>query len=518
MVARKASKRYTIASLDISGMSSADMEHQIAQLAKLMRAEEHESVAAKCRDLLDTMPGHPVVTNILGVTLFKLGEGARAVSLLSDLVREHADYAFAHHNLGNVLSGLGRHDEAVKAHKRAIALQDGHAEMYNSLAAAQEALEAIADGYESACKAVQLDPQEPSHAKRAATLAGRLGRWEEALELLQEASGVAPSDPELQVAIAQVLTQLGRGEAALEAFNRAAALEPDMIGIYTGLGRLWDRYELPSKAEAAYREATARHPASTQAAAMLADFLHQQERLDEARQAYQRCLELDPQDEQARHFLAALSGDKTTSAPMKYVQDLFDGYAPNFERSLVGKLGYDGPSMLSRLVREVAGADRRFAAMLDLGCGTGLMGQAMRGQVDHLCGIDLSANMIREARAKEVYDRLEIGDLLAFLRSEGAGFDLFTAADVLIYLGELDAFFSSLAASAPAGALVVFSTELHLGDGVALRPSGRFAHADGYIRQQAAKAGFDVLHCGTFDLRREGDEMLTGGSYVLRRP
>ena len=39
----------------------------------------------------------------------------------------------------------------------------------------------------------------------------------------------------------------------------------------------------------------------------------------------------------------------------------------------------------------------RFAAMLDLGCGTGLAGAAFRAEVGHLTGIDLSAAMIAQA-------------------------------------------------------------------------------------------------------------------------
>ena len=48
----------------------------------------------------------------------------------------------------------------------------------------------------------------------------------------------------------------------------------------------------------------------------------------------------------------------------------------------------------------------RFGTMLDLGCGTGLAGEAFRPHVDWLEGVDLSPGMIAQARKKTIYDRL----------------------------------------------------------------------------------------------------------------
>jgi len=78
------------------------------------------------------------------------------------------------------------------------------------------------------------------------------------------------------------------------------------------------------------------------------------------------------------------------------------------------------------------------ARALDLGCGTGLMGEAIRAEVGFLAGCDLSPRMIERARAKlapdgtPLYDKLAVAGLTAFLTSRpDASADLVTATQAL---------------------------------------------------------------------------------------
>ena len=48
--------------------------------------------------------------------------------------------------------------------------------------------------------------------------------------------------------------------------------------------------------------------------------------------------------------------------------------------------------------------------VLDLGCGTGLAGEALRRRAAWLEGVDLSSGMIDQARRKGLYDRLEVAE------------------------------------------------------------------------------------------------------------
>src|SRR5688500_4918458 len=109
----------------------------------------------------------------------------------------------------------------------------------------------------------------------------------------------------------------------------------------------------------------------------------------------------------ARLHLSRLGAAEPTPAmTATYVRRLFDQHAPEFEESLVDRLGYRGPAILLDALAAVRGQRLRFGSVLDLGCGTGLAGSAIRPFCDWLVGVDLSPAMIERARAKGIYDQL----------------------------------------------------------------------------------------------------------------
>ena len=74
---------------------------------------------------------------------------------------------------------------------------------------------------------------------------------------------------------------------------------------------------------------------------------------------------------------------------------------------------YYGPLhflLVRHIVGEIA-ASISPGTVVDLGCGTGLMGERLRPHCDCLEGYDISSGMLREARAKDIYDELERADL-----------------------------------------------------------------------------------------------------------
>src|SRR3546814_7690729 len=96
--------------------------------------------------------------------------------------------------------------------------------------------------------------------------------------------------------------------------------------------------------------------------------------------AFSRYLALSPDDRHgALPHLALLGAAPAPDAlPVAYVTALFDEYAPRFERSLLVDLGYRGPEQVLDAVAAIRGAAAAFSAVLDLGCGTGLVGDRLR--------------------------------------------------------------------------------------------------------------------------------------------
>ena len=143
--------------------------------------------------------------------------------------------------------------------------------------------------------------------------------------------------------------------------------------------------------------------------------------LDTAARAFNATLEADPFDAQgARARLALIGrGDAPAVLPQAYVARLFDDYAPRFDAHLTKNLGYRAPALIADALSDIA-PGRRFASALDLGCGTGLMGEALRGRVDRLVGVDLSAAMIAKAAERNVYDELVVDDATTLMRVRAA--------------------------------------------------------------------------------------------------
>ena len=243
---------------------------------------------------------------------------------------------------------------------------------------------------------------------------------------------------------------------------------------------------------------------------------------DGAIAAFAKARDADPDDYHgARLHLARLgAADALPEMTVVYVRRLFDQHAPSFDRTLVDRLGYRGPALLHDAVaraRIAAGEPMRFAAMLDLGCGTGLAGVAFHPHVERLVGVDLSPLMIAEADKRKVYDRLEVADVNAFLRAEvDAQFDLVIAADVFVYMVDFADTCARIARVLTPGGLLAFTVETHSGDGIIVGGTLRYAHAPAYVMDALALAGFAVLSADPDSIRSEQGEPVPGLVVVAR--
>ena len=145
--------------------------------------------------------------------------------------------------------------------------------------------------------------------------------------------------------------------------------------------------------------------------------------------AFGRARALDGADRHGAGLrLARLGVAQSQAMSTAYVRTLFDQYAPRFDAALVDGLAYRAPALLRAAVGRVGnggGGGRtsagRFRQVLDLGCGTGLAGAAMRPLARRLVGVDLSPGMIAAAERKGLYDRLVTGDIVQFLAAETGG-------------------------------------------------------------------------------------------------
>jgi predicted TPR repeat methyltransferase len=220
----------------------------------------------------------------------------------------------------------------------------------------------------------------------------------------------------------------------------------------------------------------------------------------------------------ARLHLARLGvGEATPSMTGVYVRRLFDQHAPEFDAALVERLDYRGPQLLLESVRTHVRQPMKLGSVLDLGCGTGLSGAAFRPYCDWLVGVDISPGMVEQARAKGLYDRLAVSDLLEFLAGEsGAQNHLVLAADVFVYCSDLLSIAAGAAKALAPGGLFAFSVETHDLPGVRLQETLRYAHSADHVRAAVAAAGLNLLQLSEASTRSERGEPVQGLIAVAR--
>ncbi|MCB1454309.1 MAG: methyltransferase domain-containing protein [Rhizobiaceae bacterium] len=230
---------------------------------------------------------------------------------------------------------------------------------------------------------------------------------------------------------------------------------------------------------------------------------------------WREALRLDPADSLGATLRLGLAGavPLPDHTPPAFVEALFDQYAPDFDTALVETLDYRVPELLAEAI--VRTGSSAFVHAVDLGCGTGLMGERLRKSVSFLEGADLSAEMLRRAEAKRVYDRLEKADLQTLVIPAQA--DLVTAADVFMYVGGLEALFARISASLAPGALFAFSVERHDGDDFVLLASRRYAHSQAYLVKLLADNGFELLSLDRKPIRMDRGEAIEGLIVVALR-
>jgi predicted TPR repeat methyltransferase len=216
------------------------------------------------------------------------------------------------------------------------------------------------------------------------------------------------------------------------------------------------------------------------------------------------------------YLLKAVEGTtEIDHAPAAYLAEHFDAFADGFDAQLVGVLGYDIPEKLCAAVQAATPAGHRYD-VLDAGCGTGLCGPRLLPCARTLTGVDLSPRMLAQAAKRGLYGELVCEDVTSHLLRSANRFDLVVAADVMIYLGNLEPFFKAAALAIRPGGLLAFSTETQEDGTYRLLPSGRFSQSEAYVRGLAAPA-FVEEACLATTIRWEADRRLPGQIFVLRR-
>lgn len=405
-------------------------------------------------------------------------------------------------------------------------------------------------GYEAVLEA---DPENADAWHFGGLLLYQHGHLDEAIAMIERSLALDPAQPAAQNNLGNVLRKVDRAEEAHGAYVAALEMDQGFADAWCNLGVLLRNHGRVEEAEETLEKAIAldaTHPETLHNLGLLHLFEH---RLEKAADAFEACIDSGrgrwsdpvwygrilhalgrqdsaiafveahlatfPDDPLARHQLAAMRGEEVERASDGYVQKHFDNFAASFDAVLEG-LGYRAPQLVGEMVAATLPAGTK-ADIADLGCGTGLCGPLLKPYAAQIVGVDLSREMLRQAKRRAVYDYLVEGELTAFLREAPAGaFDLAVSADTLCYFGDLGAVFAALTrALKPGGRLIATVERMAEGErGYAITPSGRYTHSAGHLRDRAAAAGLALVELREAVLRRELGQDVQGYVFALAAP
>lgn len=294
--------------------------------------------------------------------------------------------------------------------------------------------------------------------------------------------------------------------------------------------------------------------------------------LIEAQQLLNNSLHYNNNNTIAKHMLMSILSDNCTNndndyqASDDYITRLFDDFSSSFETSLE-KLEYHAPSLLTKAI--VALNQSSYSVLVDLGCGTGLLGAMLANvsTIDYIIGVDLSKKMLQLAADKKVNNKRVYGNLfagpmtllissLAKYRSSDEssninnydsdiidvedivtnGFDkkfingskqlhqlpmLIVAADVFVYVGDLEQIIESFRELKMENDVFAFTTEALPEDdantkGYKLQASGRYAHKKSYIDKLLNDKNFSLITYEAVTLRKELGTSVYGHLYLFK--
>ena len=522
----------------------------------LRRGGQLDEAVAAYRQALELEPGHADAANNLARAYAESGRAELALEMLERLVERDPEHPQALNNLGMLQKAAGRVDEALASFVRALELDDEYGDAWCNLGDALTTLGRVEEAAAALTRAVEARPTDARIRSNLAAVLAQLGDLTGATGQLVAAKTLAPGDANLALRLGGVYQSRGRlddaqveyrmalelapGDAdawnnlgtihrlrgevdqALECFDHALRVRTGFAEAYFNRGSLLADSRLFIGAEESLRRAVELKPDLIPARERLFRVLRRLGKLDQSHEVLHEWLALRPEDPLALHMRDASgwSGHVPDRCSVEYVRAEFDRSAAAFDDRLVRDLGYRLPELIpERLAGLLPQALSGSLRVLDGGCGTGLCGPGLRPWAERLVGVDLSPRMLERAGERSVYDELQCIDLILYLREHPREFDLFCAADVFIYFGDLREPLAALARSLRPGGMVVFSVEQDKQtDGFRLRDSGRYGHALDYVVNTLEQAGFEGISSEAVMVRRESALPVWGYLLFARGP
>ena len=440
-----------------------------------------------------------------------------ALRAYDQVLKSNPDHYHALNNKGNLLREQAHPREAIAQYNLAIlAARDplDRAAALTNRATAYRDLDDFDAALIDHAEAIACVPNNPEAIQSRGATYLKMQKSTEALADYNRALAINPEHFGALTGRADSLLALRRNEAAVAQYDTVLALKPDFYQAHHTRGSALAKLDRNDEALRSYDRALEIRPDDPDVLSSKGDLLVKMGRGDEAARAYRAAIVHGGDEEFIRFRLASIGQEPIPAlVPKRLVTELFDQYAVRFEEHLVKQLKYQTPELLAK--RTLAFCSPEPLNILDIGCGTGLLGPYLLHRKRHLVGVDLSPRMIEKAREKQIYDELHVAELVEFLVTRTEEFDVVAAADVFVYIGDLNPVFAAVQRTLKDRGVFSFTVEKSLSENIVLSAAGRYAHSMDYIRRLARDFKFRIDEITERTIRMENGVDVKGYIAVL---
>ncbi|MEO7391368.1 MAG: tetratricopeptide repeat protein [Ramlibacter sp.] len=416
------------------------------------------------------------------------------------------------------LIAQGKLPDAAKKLNAASKISPADPRIYLMGSRLAEAAGNPAGAQDAARRAVSLAPHWPVAVTELAFLLARQNQLKEAVTQAQRAMELDGDNPQVLARVIDIAHRAQHFELAIQWLRRALAQAPGAKDIQLLLARDLRLTGKLDESLALYDEFIGASPTNGLALMGRAQTALARGDLALARKDCETLLELVPGNDEVLFYLDLANGKTPAHQPAAMVRSLYDGFAELYDQHVVAGLKYKLPRDVGKIISE------RYAGrgynVLDLGCGTGLLGACL-GRIDgFLVGVEVSPPMIEQAARHKVYDKFHNVDLLdALAETPDALYDVVAALDVFIYAGDMGtAIPNALRILRPGGHFIFSCEEAAENEAdLVLRPSRRYAHKASHIETLCRAAGFDPVKIERMPLRYENNEPIQGFLVIAQK-
>ena len=492
----------------------------------------------------------------------RCGKYAEAIKDYSQALKMQPNIKEGYNALGNLYLKENNLEQATSHFNQALLLDPDYAEAKANLAKIDNDLTQL-------LKLENQYPSEPIIPYYIALIYRDRKQYQQAFAEAKKSSQLLADDATF-VLLGELSLLLDNSKQAQDYFSQALVINPNSVSALINSANLKNK---PQEAESLYKKALDVQPLNADAHINYADFLYRQHRLIEALEEYRHAVILAPKRTEISNNLGIIQKDlgeyeealglffnallaeperkeyalniaetlillyekdskkakqiagnwlknmpdnifakriseifnqSTGNNAQQYTQELFDLFAENYEQ-VMKNIDYKLPQEFARILSPLSGL------IIDLGCGTGLIGEALKNENNTFIGVDISEKMAEIARAKKIYKEVIIDDITHYCQNLPPA-DWVVAADVFGYIGDLDNLLQSIF---PRNLCFSIAVDEKC-DTYQLVYNGRYRHNPKYIKNLLQKCGYSNIIEHKLNIRTENGVPVKGVIFVAK--